>query len=130
MKDIASRTDIELFMDQFYNKLLPDPIVGYIFTEVAQLDLASHLPVLCDFWETVLLGKSSYRGNVMMKHIDFHKKSALKTEHFERWQAHFVETIDSLFQGPIADEAKRRVEIMKGLMQFKIAKSDEQGFIF
>ena len=49
MKDIASRTDIELFMDQFYNKLLPDPIVGYIFTEGAQLDLASHLPVLCDF---------------------------------------------------------------------------------
>jgi hypothetical protein len=51
MNDIKSRADLELLMDSFYHKLLNDDSIDYIFTDVAQIDIDSHLPVIVDFWE-------------------------------------------------------------------------------
>lgn len=128
-KAIQSRADIVFLMEQFYQKLLPDPIVGYIFTDVVQINLEKHLPILADFWEIILLGTGDYKGNIMLKHIELDKKTPLLPEHFERWKKLFFETVDEYFIGDVAEEAKRRVNLMEGLMQFKIAKSREQGFI-
>ena len=119
-KDIETRGDIELLMEQFYQKLLPDPIVGYIFRDVAQLKLSEHLSVLADFWEIILLGTGDYKGNVMQKHLELNKKSALLPEHFARWKELFFESLVELYIGPVADEAAGRVNLMEGLMQFKI----------
>ena len=51
MTDIASREDILLIMTQFYDKLLKDESISYLFTEVAQVHLEEHFPVLVDFWD-------------------------------------------------------------------------------
>ncbi len=56
-KDIATRGDIELLMNTFYERLLADENISYIFTDVAKLDIKTHIPVIADFWETVLLNK-------------------------------------------------------------------------
>ena len=49
--DITSREDLDLLMRSFYDKLLSDDVVSYLFTEVIELDLEEHFPRLVDFWE-------------------------------------------------------------------------------
>jgi len=67
-KDIVTRQDIELLMNLFYEKLLSDERISYIFTDVAKLDIKTHIPVIADFWESVLLNKNIYHNNTMNIH--------------------------------------------------------------
>ena len=128
-QDIRSRADIELLINRFYEKVMADEVISFIFTEVAKIDLEQHLPILYDFWASVLLQEGAYRRNVMQGHIELDKKQALTKAHFERWQQLFEATLDEHFVGPVATDARRRVELMKNLMQFKIAQSRENGFV-
>ena len=123
--DISSRKDIQLLIDSFYAKVQEDDLIGYIFGEVAQVDWPRHLPVMYDFWEGLLLGNAVYRGNPMAKHIALDKKVKLTPAHFERWKALFYETLDTLYEGKIATEAKKRVESISHLMQAKISYNRE-----
>ena len=43
-------------MRAFYGKAMSDPVIGWLFTDVARLDLEAHVPQIASFWETVLLG--------------------------------------------------------------------------
>lgn len=45
----------------FYGRALTDELLAEPFTELREAGLESHLPVMCDFWETVLFGTKSYR---------------------------------------------------------------------
>ena len=36
MKDIENRKDIDVLMRDFYGRLLSDPSIGYVFTDVAK----------------------------------------------------------------------------------------------
>ena len=60
-RDIADRADCERLVRAFYGRVMTDPIIGFIFTDVAHMDLEEHVPVITDFWETILLGAGSYR---------------------------------------------------------------------
>ena len=85
MRDIENRDDIMLIMRSFYVKLLADPSISYLFTEVVKVDLEHHFPVLVDFWDGMLFGTGAYRKNAMQPHLDMAKKSPLTKEHFETW---------------------------------------------
>lgn len=128
-KEIADRSDIQLLVDEFYKKVLQDGLIGHFFTEVVQISWEKHMPVMYQFWESVLLGQATYRGNAMVPHIELNRKSPLRPEHFGRWQQLWGETLDEHFTGEKVDEAKRKAEQMALLMQFKIEKSAEDGFI-
>ena len=60
-KDIESREDIIAFVNRFYNKVEADPVIGYIFTDIAKVNWDHHLPRMYDFWESVLFGKALER---------------------------------------------------------------------
>ncbi len=60
-KDIETRADIDDLMNRFYARAIRDETIGYIFTDVAKLDLEHHLPVIGDFWETLLFGTGNYQ---------------------------------------------------------------------
>ena len=66
MLDIESKDDIILLVNEFYTKIQIDPIIGYIFTDVAKLDWNVHLPKMYSFWESILFGTGSYKGNPMV----------------------------------------------------------------
>jgi len=117
--DITTRTDIELIIKKFYDKLLVDDLVGFLFTEVVHLNLEQHLPKLVDFWEDQLLGTNNYSGNPMKIHMNLHLKEPLKKEHFDRWLSHFNRTIDTHFSGPKAHLAKERALSIATVMQIK-----------
>ena len=54
MKDIETRADLELLLRAFYNRLLSDSSINYMFTDVAMINLEEHLPHITDFWEQSL----------------------------------------------------------------------------
>lgn len=122
MADISCRADIELIIEKFYDKLLVDDLVGYLFTEVVELNLKKHLPTLVDFWEDQLLGTNKYAGNPMRVHMNLHLKEPLKKEHFDRWLQHFDQTIDAHFEGQKAHLCKERALSIATVMQIKIAQ--------
>jgi hemoglobin len=127
--DIASANDLKLLLDTFYRKVLKDPTIAYIFTDVAKINLETHMPHLYAFWETVLFGTANYKGNPILKHIELDKKEALTETHFNQWKKLFFETIDELFVGEKANLAKEKANAMEFLMKMKIADSRKPGFI-
>lgn len=105
-RDIETRADCERLVRAFYEKALEDPIIGFIFVDVARLDLAAHLPVIASFWETILLGARTYRGGAFGVHAELHRKVGLQSGHFKRWLGLWSGTVDELFEGGRADLAK------------------------
>jgi len=108
-RDIETREDLELLLGEFYKIAVADSEIGHHF---AELDLAAHLPVIIDFWEKVLFGKPVYFGNPLAVHRILHEKSPLKLEHFQRWFEIFSQTVDKLFAGETADDAKLRAKMI------------------
>ena len=105
-RDIETRDDVEELVRAFYAKAMNDPMIGYLFTDVAKLDLEAHVPVITSFWQTILLGEQTYAGGAFGKHADLHAKSPLRAGHFERWLWLWRGTVDELFAGPTAELAK------------------------
>ncbi|GGH58738.1 hemoglobin [Filimonas zeae] len=119
-KDIENRQDIQLLVDNFYTKVKADATIGYFFSEVVPVNWQSHLPRMYSFWETVLLGQASYKGNPLLKHIDINRLQPLLDKHFDQWLVLWHQTINELFDGPIAESAKRKPEQMKIIMLSKM----------
>ncbi len=119
-KDIGTREDLLLLVNNFYNKLLADDSINYLFTDVANINLEHHLPVLVDFWHSVLFQTGTYQKNAMQPHLDLHQKSPLTKHHFETWLRFFKETVDENFEGEIAFIAKERATSIATVMQIKI----------
>jgi hemoglobin len=122
-KDIETREDLDKLLAHFYGKLLNDERISFLFTDVAKINLSEHLPVLVDFWETALLGGNKYRGNPMGVHFDLHEKSPLTKKHFSIWLGYWIETIEELFEGKVAEEAKSRARSIGLLMQHKLEQN-------
>ena len=105
-RDIETRADCEQLVRAFYERALADPIIGFIFVDVARLDLDAHVPVIASFWETILLGAKSYGGGAFAVHAHLHGKVRLQEGHFKRWLGLWFATVDELFAGPRAEQAK------------------------
>lgn len=129
MHDIRSREDVEILVNKFYSKAILNIEIGYFFTKVINLDFNKHLPLIIDFWTSVLFGTGHYKGNPIKKHIDLHRHSPLKEAHFDIWLDLWNEAIDQSYQGPKADEAKQKASTMKSLMLLKINQSTNPNFI-
>jgi hemoglobin len=118
--DISSRADIEKMVLQFYKAVKADETIGFIFTEVIHMNWEKHIPVIVDFWETILLDNPVYTKNAMEVHYDLNKKIPLQKEHFDSWVHLFTTTVDELFEGKIADLAKTRAKSIAAVMLFKM----------
>ncbi|MCB9230717.1 MAG: group III truncated hemoglobin [Bacteroidia bacterium] len=128
-QDIQTGEDIRQLVDTFYKKAISDPVIGHFFTQVVQLDFDLHMPVMYSFWESVLLGQAGYKGNPMLKHLELNKKSPLEKYHFDRWMSLWEETLDELFSGKTADQARQRAANLRHLMEYKIGQSQNPNFI-
>ena len=112
-RDITSRHDIQILVDNFYEKVKVDNLLGPVF---AGLDWPHHLPRMYNFWSSMLLGDQSYRGNPFEKHV----RLSITSEHFTRWLQLFKETVDEHFKGQKADEVKMRADSIAGIFQLKM----------
>jgi hemoglobin len=123
--DLATRADVERLVNIFYDAVRGDDILAPIFDDVARVDWNAHLPKMYDFWETVLFGKAAFRGNPLAVHLGLSKQVRLSEREFSRWLALFNTTVDALFEGPGAVEAKTRAERIAAVMQHHISASDD-----
>jgi hemoglobin len=110
LHDIETRADCERLVRAFYGKALEDPIIGWIFVDVAKLDVEAHVPQIASFWETILLGAHSYAGGAFAPHAALHMKTPLRAGHFERWLWLWCKTVDELFVGERAELAKSHAQ--------------------
>ena len=116
-QDILHLDDVKQLVDTFYTRVRADELLGPIFEERIQDNWARHLDIMYRFWQTVLLGELTYQGSPGQKHITLPVDAA----HFERWLEIFFRTIDELFTGEKAAEAKWRAERMAEMFASKIA---------
>lgn len=120
--DIENREDIILLVNTFYTKVKNDKTIGYIFEEVANVNWDTHLPKMYSFWSSLLLGEHSYAGNPMAIHMELSKLTTMTEKEFAAWLFLFTQTVDSLFAGNKATEAKERGANIARLMLYKIER--------
>jgi hemoglobin len=111
--DIQVRSDIEQLVNTFYTKVQADPLLGPVF---AHVHWEKHLPIMYQFWSSMILGEQSYRGNPFQKHLPL----PIQRQHFSQWLVLFTSTVDELFSGPNADEIKSRAASIAGVFQHRM----------
>lgn len=120
-KEIDGIEDIKLMVDEFYEKVGKDELLAPIFNFRLSSYWLPHLEKMYDFWNAALFGQKGYVGNPFSKHATME----LTAEHFKRWLSMFNETIDTHFEGAVAEDAKKRAFIMAGNFARRLA--DVQG---
>ena len=121
--DIETRADIEKFVNAFYEKVKTDAVIGVIFTQIVPINWNHHIPLITDFWESILLDNPVYKNNAMSVHYELNKKYPLTSKHFETWLALFNSTIDEFFSGVKTELAKKRAKGIASLMLYKMTNT-------
>lgn len=126
MHDIQNQEDLYLIVEQFYKKLLGDPEISYIFTDVVKIKLEEHLPILVTFWSQAILGTGGYYNNLTQIHLDVNTKSYLSKELFDIWLIHFEAAINENFEGFNCERMKNMAHNLATIMQIKIVQQKEK----
>jgi hemoglobin len=105
--DITNLEDIKLFVNDFYEKVQEDNLIGPVFAGAIK-DWGPHLEKMYQFWNAALFGVPGFKGNPFSKHAPL----PIDKRHFDRWLILFNETIDAHFEGKMAMDAKNRAQLM------------------
>jgi hemoglobin len=107
-----NKENIETMVMNFYRRVLKDDIVGPFFIAKLGDDMKNpHLTLLIDFWASIALGDTSYRGNPFAPHTQL---GELKRETFEQWLVLFYATLDEVYEPQAAEQFKERSSIIAG----------------
>jgi hemoglobin len=123
--DIQSREDVHLLVSSFYDKVKQDDILGPFFLPIIQ-DWDAHIERLTSFWETSLFMtkklEHKYYGNPLEVHVkvDAENNHKISEHHFGIWLNLWFQTINELFEGDVAENAKRRARKMGTFLYLKI----------
>lgn len=117
MKEIETEDDIANLVHTFYGKVRKDEILFPAFDPVIKDNWPAHLQKMVDFWSTLLLYTKKYNGDPLSKHLPL----PVSKVHFDKWLSLFEETVDEMFSGTLAQNAKMRAnsiaKIMKAVKQ-------------
>jgi len=116
VKDISTLDDVKKLVDVFYDRIRMDELLAPIFNGIIKDRWPQHLNTMYTFWQTVLLGEHTYFGSPFVPHA----KLPIDHIHFQSWLKLFNATVDELFVGPIANEAKWRADKMAIMFETKI----------
>jgi len=122
-QDILTIEDVKLLVNRFYDKIKTNELLGPIFKERINDHWPEHLDKMYRFWQTVLLGEHTYHGTPFPPHAQL----PVGHEHFLKWMELFTATVDELFMGEKATEAKWRAAKMKELFEMKITHYKKTG---
>lgn len=123
-QDITTREDVNLLVSSFYDKIRKDTILGPFFNNLIT-DWDAHIIKLTTFWESSLFLKTKYLGNPLEAHVkvDRENNHCITNEHFGLWLNLWFQTIDELFQGDYAENAKHRARKMGTFLYMEIFKA-------
>lgn len=123
-RDLVSRAAIHDLVVGFYRELVFDDLLAPVFEEVAEVDWASHIPLLIDYWCRILLGHDGYQGAILAAHRHVHDRQALTPEHFDRWYSLWAMTVDDRWSGPGAEKAKHHAAKMGATLARRLLRID------
>jgi hemoglobin len=112
-RDIETRDDIELFLKAFYSRALQHEVLK---SQFVHLNMAHHIPIITNFWSSLIFFDQSYDGNPFIKH----KEMQLNKEHFVTWLHLFHQTMDEMYAGERANEMKKRADSIAQIFQYKL----------
>ncbi len=121
--DITGLEDIKLLVDSFYAQVRNDELLAPIFLFRLNEHWEPHLEKMYAFWNAALFGAKGYTGNPFAKHATM----PVGGEHFEHWLRLFTTTVDALFAGTVAEEAKSRALIMATVFERRIEGLNATG---
>jgi hemoglobin len=116
LHDIGNLEDITVLVNTFYEKVQKDDLIGPIFNQKMMGRWPEHLEKMYRFWQTILLEEHTYSGSPFPPH----KHLPVNQAHFDRWMELFTTTVDTLFTGKLAEEAKARAANMAYMFHYKI----------
>ncbi len=119
MKELENIEDIKLMVNSFYDKVNEDELLAPVFNDYAKINWETHLPKMYNFWNTILFSEGDYKGSPYQKH----ETLPVMKDHFDRWLQLFSQTVDELFVGEMAEEAKKRANVIGITFWSKIASS-------
>ena len=122
-RDIENEEDIKVLVDTFYDHVNNDDLLDPIFNGFAKIDWDHHLPLMYNFWSTVLFGSMTYKGQPFPKHM----KLPIYKEHFTRWIELFVKTVDEVYEGARAEEIKQKALSIAQVFQMRLGLMDYQA---
>lgn len=117
MRDIETRADVELLVNTFYGKVRENELLGPIFNNKIGDKWPVHLEKMYNFWQSLLFGESVYSGRPFPPHMQL----GISKPHFEQWLALFHVTVDELFEGERAGQAKWRANKIAEVFQSKLS---------
>ncbi len=123
-RDLTTRADLHALLTRFYGQALVDDVLAEPFTDVREKGLEAHLPVMCDFWETMLFNAGSYTGSAMRVHLHVQESHPMTDQHFIRWLMLWDATVDAMFSGPVADQAKAQAGRIAWAMSRRLTGSE------
>lgn len=115
--------DVKLLVNCFYDKIRTNELLEPIFNERIKDRWPEHLEKMYRFWQTVLLGEHTYYGSPFPPHAQL----PVGHEHFLKWMELFDSTVDELFTGEKAAEAKWRAAKMAEMFEIKIEHYKKVG---
>ena len=122
--EILNLDDIKVLVDTFYERIREDKLLGPIFDERIQDRWPIHLEKMYKFWQTVLLQEHTYFGSPFPPHMQL----PVDHQHFAAWLKLFNATVDELFTGEKAEEAKWRAGKMAEMFAAKIDYARKNPF--
>jgi hemoglobin len=120
-RDLDTRADIHDLVVAFYREIVFDDVLAPVFAEAAEVDWAVHIPKLIDYWCRVLLGQPGYAGAILDAHRHVHDVEPFRAEHFDRWYALWVASIEHGWSGPRADMARTHAAQIAAVLARRLA---------
>lgn len=113
LKDISTESDVTVLVNAFYTKVRGDALLFTVFDPIVKDNWDQHLQRMVDFWSTLLLYTKKFTDDPLKKHLPL----PIDKVHFDRWLMLFNKTIDELFKGQIAENAKKRANSIARIMK-------------
>lgn len=119
--DLFGMEEVKRLVDAFYSLVQQDELLAPIFNYRLSTYWGLHLEKMYLFWNAALFGEKGYVGNPFAKHATL----PVDSDHFERWLTLFNTTVDAHFEGPMAEDAKKRALLMAATFQRRM--TDRKG---
>jgi len=116
LQNEITKENIHTMVVKFYTVVLKDESVGPFFIEKLGDNLGtflwkSHIELLTNFWASIALGDTAYRGNPFGPHA---RLEGLKRETFDQWLILFFGVLDGIYTPEVSAQFKERATIIAG----------------
>ncbi len=120
-RDLDTRDEIAAFVTSFYREVAQDHRLHRWFGTIAHVDWHAHTGDLTDYWVGVLFDEPhDCAGDVIEGHRWLHAADPFDRDLFDRWLDLFDSVLDSRWQGPMAELARRRARGLAWAMEKRL----------